>query len=119
MKNLFEIIFLDEVIKFLDNLDDKHREKILYNIGKAQAERNVELFKKLNDEIWEFRTLYEGIHYRLLAFWDKTDSEYTLVISTHGIIKKKNKMPEKEIKKAIKIRENYFEEKEISRKKKS
>ena len=38
-----------------------------------------ELFNKMGDsDIWEFRTLYGGMSYRLLAFWD-TDEE-TLVI---------------------------------------
>ena len=45
-------------------------------------------FKKLTDEIWEFRTLYQGLQYRLLAFWDKTSSENTLVISTPRLCKK-------------------------------
>jgi phage-related protein len=97
MNKLFDIIFLEEVFAYLSNLDKKHYEKILYNIRKAQIEHNPELFKKLNDEVWEFRTLYQGLQYRLLAFWDKTDTEDTLVISTHGFIKKRSKVPENEI----------------------
>jgi phage-related protein len=55
-----------------------------------------ELFKKLEGtEIWEFRTLYNNIKYRLLAFWDT--EEETLVIATHGFIKKTQKTPAKEI----------------------
>jgi phage-related protein len=61
--------------------------------------------------VWEFRTLYNGLQYRLLAFWDKTDGIDTLVIATHGIIKKTDKVPQKEIEKAEKIRTSYFEEK--------
>lgn len=68
MDKLFEIVFLDEAFEFLKGLDRKHYEKILYNIRKAQIEQDPELFKKINNEIWEFRTLYHGIHYRLLAF---------------------------------------------------
>ena len=80
------------------------QEKIeINNILKAQVEHNQELFKKLNDEIWEFRTLYQGFQYRFLAFWDKTSSTETLVISTHGFIKKRSKVPDNEIQKAIKI----------------
>ena len=67
-----------------------------------------ELFKKLeNSEIWEFRTLFNGNCYRLFSFWD-TETE-TLVIATHGIIKKKKKTPPKEITKAEEIRKKYFE----------
>lgn len=80
MEKLFEVIFLEEVLSYLKELDKKHSEKIVYNIRKSQIKIDPELFKKLNDEIWEFRTLYQGLQYRLLAFWDKTDSEDTLVI---------------------------------------
>ena len=67
-----------------------------------------ELFKKLeNSEIWEFRTLFNGSCYRLFSFW-YTETE-TLVIATHGIVKKSQKTPPKEITKAEEIRKKYFE----------
>ena len=86
-------------------------DKIYYNIKRvASGERNKELFKKLeNSEIWEFRTLYNKTAYRLFAFWDR-DQE-TLVIATHGIIKKTQKTPSKEIAKAEAIRKEYFKNK--------
>ncbi len=69
-----------------------------------------ELFKKLeNSEIWEFRTLFNGICYRLFAFWD-TEME-ALVIATHGIVKKTQKTPKREIEKAEKSRKEYFNSK--------
>lgn len=111
MDKLFDIIFLEEAFAFLSELDNKHYEKILYNIRKAQTEHDTELFKKLTDEIWEFRTLYQGLQYRLLAFWDKTNTENTLVITTHGFIKKRSKVPDKEILKAKQLRTKYFEDK--------
>ena len=112
MDKLFDIIFLDKAFEFLNSLDKKHYEKILFNIRKAQTEHDPELFKKLKEEIWEFRTLFQGIQYRLLAFWDKTNSENTLVISTHGFIKKRNKVPANEILKAKQLMTKYFEDKE-------
>ncbi|ACF44139.1 hypothetical protein Ppha_1917 [Pelodictyon phaeoclathratiforme BU-1] len=114
MDKLFDIKFLDQAFDFLGCLDKKHYEKILFNIRKAQTQHDPELFKKLNDEIWEFRTLFQGIHYRLLAFWDKTNSENTLVISTHGFVKKRSKVPDNEIQKATQLRVKYFEDKENS-----
>lgn len=48
---------------------------------------------------------------RLLAFWDKTDKQETLVVSTHGMVKKTDKVPKKEIDKADKIRQEYFDDK--------
>jgi len=117
MEKLFKIIFLDKVFDFLSGLDKKHYEKILFNIRKTQTEHDPELFKKLKEDIWEFRTLYQGIHYRLLAFWDKTGSENTLVILTHGFIKKRSKVPENEIKIAKQLQSKYFENKEKTKKK--
>jgi phage-related protein len=111
MYNNFEIVFLSEAFEFLKSLDDKHSNKTIYNIRKAQQKHDPELFKKLSDEIWEFRTLYQGLQYRLLAFWDKSDNKNTLVISTHGFIKKQSKVPESEINKAEKQRKKYFEDK--------
>lgn len=118
MDKLFDIIFLDEAYEFLRSLERKHYEKILYNIRKVQIEQDPELFKKLSHEIWEFRTLYQGFQFRLLAFWDKTSSTDTLVISTHGFVKKRSKVADNEIQKAIQMRTRYFENKQLSSKKK-
>ena len=107
----FQVIYLEEVHKFLSGLNEKVRQKILYNIDKASYQNDNELFKKLNDEIWEFRTLYNKTYYRLFAFWDKSDKTQTLVISTHGIIKKTDKTPDKEIGKAEKLRLQYLKNK--------
>ena len=117
MDKLFEVIFLEETFEFLNSLERKHFEKILYNIRKTQVELDSELFKKLRDDIWEFRTLYQGLQYRLLAFWDKSSARNSLVISTHGFIKKRSKVPDSEIEKAIQIRIKYFEEKKPTKKK--
>lgn len=111
MHQRFDVIFLSEAFEFLRSLERKHYEKILYNIRKAQIENDPELFKKLTDDIWEFRVLYQGLQYRLLAFWDKTQPTKTLVISTHGFIKKRSKVPDTEIQKAVRIRKQYFDEK--------
>ncbi|MDA3906857.1 MAG: type II toxin-antitoxin system RelE/ParE family toxin [Bacteroidales bacterium] len=111
MNEKFDVDFLDEAISFMDSLDSKTRRKIYYNIRKSQMINDPELFKKLTDFIWEFRTLYDKKYYRLFAFWDKSDKEETLVIATHGIIKKTKKTLKSEIKKADGIRKIYFEQK--------
>ncbi len=108
MEPNFEIVLLPEAIEFLENLDDKTREKIYYNIKKSQFVNDNELFKKLNEYIWEFRTLYNSKANRLFSFWDKFDGKKTLVVATHGVLKKTQKTPTKEIKKAEEIRNQYF-----------
>ena len=102
---------MEEAKEFLDNLADKPREKIIYNIRKAQLTHDKKLFKKLNDEIWEFRTLYNKTLYRLFAFWDKIDKIDTIVISTHGLIKKTDKTPPGDIIKAERLRNLYLKQK--------
>jgi phage-related protein len=87
----FEVSFLEEAVTFLDRIDEKAREKIIYNIKKAQSSNDKELFKKLNNDVWEFRTLFKKTYYRLFAFWDKTDNTETLVLTTHGLVKKQEK----------------------------
>ncbi len=110
--NAFKLILMKEAIEFLKSLPLNASDKIYYNFTRVSGgERNSELFKKLeNSDIWEFRTLYNGIAYRLFAFWDK-DKE-TLVIATHGLIKKTQKTPAKEIEKAERIRKEWFNKKQ-------
>jgi phage-related protein len=67
---------------------------------------NTTLFKKLNKDIWEFRSKYNGRQFRMLAFWYKTQN--ALVIATHGFIKKSQKTPLKEIEKAEQIMRKYY-----------
>jgi phage-related protein len=68
MEERFNVEFLDEAVNFLESLEEKAREKIIYNIYKARVTQDNELFKKLSDDIWEFRTLFNKTHYRLFAF---------------------------------------------------
>jgi phage-related protein len=107
----YRIIFLELVKVFLDKLDSKIRKKVLYNAWKSTEVNDPELFKKLNGNIWEFRTKFLTKQIRLLAFWDKMEKTEPLVIATHGFIKKTKKTPKKEIEKAEKIREQYFKDK--------
>lgn len=107
----FETIFLDEADEFIAKLDLKTIKKMLYNIDLAEQTNDPRLFKKLQGDIWEFRTKYAGMQIRLLAFWDKTESKDTLVVATHGFIKKVDKIPANEIQRAIKLRERYFDNK--------
>ena len=103
------VVLMDEALTFVRSLPLKVQQKITYNFKKTElGVMDKELFKKLeNSEIWELRTLFNGNCYRLFSFWD-TETE-TLVIATHGIVKKSQKTPPKEIIKAEEIRKKYFE----------
>lgn len=107
----FETKFLDEADEFISKLDQKTARKIIYNIDLAEQTNDPRLFKKLQNDIWEFRTKYAGLQIRLLAFWDKSDNKETLVIATHGFVKKVDKVPSNEIERAERIRHKYFNNK--------
>ena len=107
----FETRFMEEANEFVASLDTKTIKKIFYNIDLAEQTNDPKLFKKLQNDIWEFRTTYAGLQIRLLAFWDKTDNKETLVIATHGFIKKVDKVPLNEILRAVRLKEKYFNNK--------
>ena len=94
--SLLKVVYLEEAAEFLESLPVSAGDKLYSIIRRIEGgERNAELFKKLEGtDIWEFRSLYNGIAYRLFAFWDT--EEQALVIATHGIIKKhKRPLPRK------------------------
>ena len=95
-----KVAYLEEALSFIESIPKSAGDKLLEIVHRVElGERNSIIFSKLEGtEIWEFRTLYNKVKYRLFAFWDtQTD---TLVIATHGIIKKTQKTPKKEIAKA-------------------
>ena len=102
---------MEEANEFIAELDPKTIKKIFYNIDRAEQTNDPKLFKKLQNDIWELRTKFAGLQIRLLAFWDKTDNKNTLVIATHGFIKKVDKVPNNEIERAERLRQKYFQHK--------
>jgi phage-related protein len=107
----FETIFLENIEQFLDRLDRKMVVKILYLIDLAEQTNDPKLFKKIQQDIWEFRIQHAGLQIRLLAFWDKSNNKQTLVVATYGFLKKTDKIPIREIKKAVLIKRKYFDTK--------
>ena len=107
----FETRFMEEANEFIGELHPKTVKKIFYNIDLAEQTNDPKLFKKLQNDIWELRTKFAGLQIRLLAFWDKSDSKGTLVIATHGFIKKVDKVPANEISRAERLRDKYFQNK--------
>lgn len=107
----YKVILSEEVDRFLETLTPKAKNKILYNISLVEGGfQDSEIFKKLEgSNIWEFRTLYGKIKYRLLSFFD-TESG-ALIITTHGFIKKTQKTPAKELERAEAIRKEYYKQK--------
>ncbi len=97
--------------EFISSLPEKAQKKVVYNINRVRGgEMDTNLFKKLGESgIWEFRTIFNGICYRLLSFWDTERN--ALVVATHGFVKKSQKTPLKEIERAKTLRTEYFNDK--------
>ena len=109
MQKRFSVVLLKSAKDFIFGLDLKTQTKIYFVLDKASYVNDPKLFKKLQNEIWEFRIQVKSLQIRILAFWDKRNEEHTLVISTHGIIKKTERVNKIEIDKAINDRKQYFE----------
>ena len=96
------------VQEFLDSLSGKVAQKVLWTLRLLEDLEKLPstYFKKLTgtDGIWECRVQYGSNIYRIFCFFDTQ----AVVILTHGLIKKTQKTPKNEIKKAEEIRKEYF-----------
>ena len=101
---------MESADEFIRTLDKKTHKKLFQNIRIAEQVNNPKFFKKLNDNIWEFRVRFSNKQIRLLSFWDKRNKEKILVVATNGFIKKTQKTPKKEINKAEQIMNKYLNE---------
>jgi phage-related protein len=99
------------MIEFLDSLSIKERALILKNIEKLIEYKNnnynlsTKFTKPLVDGIFELKVELQNKTSRSLYFYEKNQ----MIIFTNGFIKKSQKTPPKEIKKAKAIMEAYYE----------
>jgi len=93
------------LLKWLDRLHDKAKAKVLLRIARLK-ELGVELRRPeadyLRDGIYEFRISLQGIHYRILYFFQGR----TAAVLAQGI-RKEREVPPREIELAIR-RKNMF-----------
>ena len=110
LKRRIEVRLLKEAEDYFFDQSDKVQEKFLKIFEKTEIGIKGDWFEKLknSDGIFEFRHSDHQKFYRIFAFWDSKEKT-TLIIATHGIDKKSNKTPLKEIKKAEQIKTSYFE----------
>ncbi|MDC7124996.1 MAG: type II toxin-antitoxin system RelE/ParE family toxin [Spirochaetales bacterium] len=99
------------VSEFLETLDINVVQKISWTLKLIKETYIVPktYFKKLEntDDIWEVRVKISSNIYRIFSFWDDNN----LIILTHGIVKKTQKTPKKEIKLAESYKNDYFRRK--------
>ncbi|OFW11089.1 MAG: hypothetical protein A3H27_01330 [Acidobacteria bacterium RIFCSPLOWO2_02_FULL_59_13] len=94
------------LLDWLDSLPDKARLKCLARLQRLEV-LGHELRRPeadfLRDGIYELRASFQGIHYRMLYFFHKTQA----IVVSHGI-QKEREVPATEIKRAIE-RKHQFE----------
>jgi phage-related protein len=113
MEKPIKVIFLPHAEKFVDELDIRAKKKLFWAIRKTKERIIGQWFTKIKNSqgIYEFRFDEDNKFFRLFAFWDTEGESESLIIGTHGIVKKTNKTPVDEITKAEKIKREYFERK--------
>ena len=95
---------------FYNPLNQNIKEKIDYVLQIVISVQRIpaKFFKHLEDGIYEIRIEVGGNIYRIFTFFD----DNKLVILLHGFQKKTQKTPRKEIERAKKLRQDYYEDKE-------
>jgi len=93
--------------EFLDSLSGKVAQKVIW-VLKLFEDIDIipkKYFKKLSgtDGLWECRIKQGSNIYRIFAFFNKNN-----LVLTHGIIKKSQRTPRKDIEKAQRYKDDYF-----------
>ncbi len=98
------------VQEFFDNLPVKVFKKISWILKLITELDKIPstYFKKLigSDDIWECRIIFSSNIYRLFCFFNNG----SVIVLTHGFIKKAQKTPPDEILKAEEYKKDYYEE---------
>ena len=98
-------------IEFYQKQDEKVKEKIKYVLELIkQVEKVPEKFLKHltgTEGLYEIRIEYQSNIYRIFCCFDKGN----LVVLFNGFQKKTNKTPNNELEKAVKLKNEYFENK--------
>jgi phage-related protein len=97
---------------FLDSLQGKAAQKVAWVLSLLEDLEVVPstYFKKLtgSEEIWECRVQFGSNAYRLFCFFISEG----IVVLTHGLVKKSQKIPKHEIEKAEAYRQDFLRRKQ-------
>lgn len=94
--------------RFMASLDLKVQRKIDYALDLLRTQDRIskKFVKALKDGLFELRSEWEGNIYRVFFIFDGDK----IVVLFNGFQKKTQKTPENEIKKALRIKEEYYEQ---------
>ena len=103
---VYKRFFLD----FIEQLSEGERRKIDYGLQllKTQERLSTKFVKLIREGLFELRTEFNGNIYRVFFIFD----DGQIVVLFNGFQKKTQKTPSTEIEKALKIKEQYYAEKE-------
>jgi len=105
------IIYKDYFTEFFAKQKQKVKDKIIWTFDLIEELKRVpETYLKHlenTDALYEIRIQFGSDIFRIFCFSDKEQ----LVVLANGFQKKTQKTPQKEIDKALKIKEEYFNEK--------
>lgn len=95
---------------FMATLLPVERKKIHYILDLLQTQNRIatKFVKLIRDGLYELRAMYNGNIYRIFFIFD----EDKIVVLFNGFQKKTQETPESEIKKALRIRREYYDSKE-------
>ncbi len=100
--------------RFLQSLDEKEQLKMLYIVSllETQDRLPVKFMKFIRDGLYELRLEYKSNIYRVFFIFD----EGNVVVLFSGFQKKSQKTPMSEIEKALKIKKEYYADKQSQNK---
>ena len=98
--------YKDHFTNFYSTLKSEEQKKIDYVLDmlKTQERVNTKFVKFLRDELYEIRAEYNSNIFRVFFIFD----DGNIVVLFHGFQKKTQKTPDKEIQKALKLKEEYY-----------
>jgi len=106
------IIYKNYFLDFYNKQTAKVQSKIEWTLGIIEEVDRIptKFFQYLTgtDGLYEIRIEFEGNIYRIFSFFDRGN----IVVLVNSFQKKSQKTPKKEINKALRIKKEYFNEKE-------
>ena len=91
---------------FVETLEEEVERKIDYGLQllKTQERLSAKIVKHVGDGLYELRTEWDGNIYRVFFIFDNDN----VVVLFNGFQKKSQKTPQNEIKKAQRIKKEYY-----------
>lgn len=107
------LYYKDYFPNFFFSLNEGARKRIAYvlDVLKTQQRPNKNFVKHIREGVFELRAQHEGNIYRAFFIFD----EGNIVMLFNGFQKKTQKTPPSEIEKAIRLKNEYYAEKEQHR----